>query len=91
MWLQAKANIIFVNWYKSSFLSKTRIKNNGTVPQYYVEGNHDTIIPKEIFMQVQEELVRRRVVHTSANGRKLSYSSNHCFSQLIFCGECNEI
>lgn len=42
-------------------------------------------------MQVQEELVRRRVVHTSANGRKRSYSSNHCFSQLIFCGECNEI
>ncbi len=77
--------------YTTDFLSKTRIKNNGTVPQYYVEGNHDAIIPKEIFMQVQEELVRRRVVHTSANGRKRSYSSNHCFSQLIFCGECNEM
>lgn len=77
--------------YTTDFLSKTRIKNNGTVPQYYVEGNHEAIIPKEIFMQVQEELVRRRVVHTSANGRKSSYSSNHCFSQLIFCGECNEM
>ena len=42
-------------------------------------------------MQVQEELVRRRVVHTSANGRKRSYSSNHCFSQLVFCSECNEM
>ena len=77
--------------YTTDFLSKTRIKNNGTVPQYYVEGNHEAIIPKEIFMQVQEELVRRRVVHTSANGRKRNYSSNHCFSQLIFCGECNEM
>ncbi len=77
--------------YTTDFLSKTRIKNNGTVPQYYVEGNHEAIIPKEIFMQVQEELVRRRVVHTSANGRKRSYSSNHCFSQLIFCGECSEM
>ena len=77
--------------YTTDFLSKTRINNNGTVPQYYVEGNHEAIIPKEIFMQVQEELVRRRVVHTSANGRKHSYSSNHCFSQLIFCGECNEV
>lgn len=48
--------------YTTDFLSKTRIKNNGTVPQYYVEGNHEAIIPKEIFMQVQEELVRRRVV-----------------------------
>jgi hypothetical protein len=77
--------------YTTDFLSKTRIKNNGIVPQYYVEGNHEAIIPKEIFMQVQEELVRRRVVHTSANGRKRSYSSNHCFSQLIFCGNCGEM
>lgn len=77
--------------YTTDFLSKTRIKNNGIVPQYYVEGNHEAIIPKEIFMQVQEELVRRRVVHTSANGRKRSYSSNHCFSQLIFCGDCGEM
>lgn len=77
--------------YTTDFLSKTRIKNNGIVPQYYVEGNHEAIIPKEIFMQVQEELVRRRVVHTSANGRKRSYSSNHCFSQLIFCGNCDEM
>ena len=77
--------------YTTDFLSKTRIKNNGIVPQYYVEGNHEAIIPKEIFMQVQEELVRRRVVHTSANGRKRSYSSNHCFSQLIFCSDCGEM
>ncbi|WP_330603246.1 recombinase family protein [Anaerostipes caccae] len=45
--------------YTTNFLSKTRIKNNGTVPQYYVEGNHEAIITKEIFMKVQEELIRR--------------------------------
>ncbi|MFR6138375.1 MAG: recombinase family protein [Dorea longicatena] len=26
--------------------NKTRVKNNGIVPQYYVEGNHEAIIPK---------------------------------------------
>ena len=77
--------------YTTDFLTKTRIKNNGTVPQYYVEGNHEAIIPREIFMLVQEELVRRRVVHTSKNGTKRSYSSNHCFSQMIVCGDCGEI
>ena len=25
--------------YTTDFISKTRIKNNGTFPQYYVEGN----------------------------------------------------
>jgi len=48
--------------------NKTRVKNNGLVPQYYVEGDHEAIIPKDIYLQVQEELVRRRVVKTSANG-----------------------
>ena len=42
-------------------------------------------------MQVQEELVRRRVVKTSANGKKRSYSCNHCFAQIVICGECGEM
>ena len=45
--------------YTTDFLNKTRVKNNGIVPQYYVEGNHDPIIPKNIFLKVQDELVRR--------------------------------
>ena len=56
--------------YTTDFLNKTRVKNTGIVPQYYVEGNHEAIIPKDIYMRVQEELVRRRVVKTSANGKK---------------------
>ena len=42
-------------------------------------------------VQFQEELVRRRVVKTSANGKKRSYSCNHCFSQIVICGECGEM
>lgn len=77
--------------YATDFLNKTRLKNNGIVPQYYVENDHEAIIPRDIFMRVQEELVRRRVVKTSANGKKRTYSCNHCFSQLIVCGECGEM
>jgi site-specific DNA recombinase len=77
--------------YTTDFLTKKRIKNTGIVPQYYVEDDHPPIIPKEIFMQVQEELVRRRVVHKSPTGKKRTYSCNHCFAQMIFCGECGEL
>ena len=77
--------------YTTDFLSKTRVKNNGIVPQYYVEGNHEAIIPKDIFLRVQDELVRRRVVKTSANGKKRSYSCNHCFAQIVICGDCGEM
>ena len=77
--------------YTINFLNKTRVKNNDIVPQYYVEGNHEAIIPNDIFLRVQEELVRRRVVKTSANGKKRSYSCNHCFAQIVICGECGEM
>ena len=77
--------------YTTDFLAKKRIKNNGTVPQYYVEGDHEAIIPKDLFMQVQAELVRRRVVHVSPTGKKRSFSCNHCFAQMIFCGDCGEL
>lgn len=77
--------------YTTDFLTKKRIKNNGTVPQYYVEGDHEAIIPKDLFMQVQAELVRRRAVHVSPTGKKRGFSCNHCFAQMVFCGECGEL
>ena len=75
----------------TDFLTKKRVRNTGALPQYYVEDDHEAIIPKEIFMQVQAELVRRRKVHTGSNGQKRIYSGNNCFSQIIVCGECSEL
>lgn len=69
--------------YTTDFLNKTRVKNNGIVPQYYVENDHEAIIPRDIFMRVQEELVRRSSVKPGPNGKKHTYSCNHCFSQMI--------
>ena len=78
--------------HTTDFLNKTRVKNTGLMPQYYVEGNHEAIIPKEIYLQnYRKSWSRRRVVKTSANGKKRSYSCNHCFSQIIICGECGEM
>ena len=76
--------------YTIDFLTKTRVKNHGHVPQYYVENSHEAIIPREIFMQVQEELIRRRIVHTSPNGKNRTFSSTHSFSNMIICGGCGE-
>ena len=76
--------------YTTDFLTKKRIKNNGTMPQYYVEGDHEAIIPKDIFLLVQEELARRRRVHTTENGKRRCFSCKHCFAQIVFCGECGE-
>ena len=61
--------------YTTDFLNKTRVKNNGLVPQYYVEGDHEAIIPKDIYLQVQEELVRRRVAKPVLTARNVAIAA----------------
>lgn len=77
--------------YTVDFLTKKRVKNNGIMSQYYVENSHEAIIPREIFMQVQEELIRRSTRHIGTSGKKRNFSCNHAFSRIVFCGECGEI
>lgn len=77
--------------YTTDFLTKTRVKNDGMVPQYYVEDNHEAIIPRETYLLVQAEMAKRHGTKTSPNGRKRSFSSTSCFTNLIFCGKCQEV
>lgn len=75
--------------YTVDYLKKKRVKNIGIVPQYYVEGDHEAIIPKEIFLMVQEEMARRSASQDWF-GRKKGFSANHAFTQMVFCAECGE-
>jgi len=79
--------------YTIDFLTKKRVKNDGIVPQYYIEDNHEAIVPKEIFFQVQEERARRTSLHKPAvtrraNKEKSKYSSKYVLSDILVCGEC---
>lgn len=73
------------------FLTKKRVKNEGHVPQYYVENSHEAIIPKELFLQAQEELHRRNNIYTGADKSKRLYSSKYALSTITFCGQCGDI
>ncbi len=56
--------------YTVDFMTKKKVINNGIVPQYYVEDDHEAIIPKELFFRVQEEIMRRSSMCKSAVTRK---------------------
>ena len=77
--------------YTTDFITKKKVVNNGIAPQYYVENSHEAIIPKNLFMRVQEEMERRSNL-TSGDGRKKRlYSSKYALSGIVFCGHCGEI
>ena len=75
--------------YTVDVLNKKRVANNGIVPQYYVENNHEPIIPREIFLQAQEEMIRRS--NLKAGNKKRVYSSKYALSSMVFCSKCGDI
>lgn len=78
-----KGDALLQKSYTVDFLTKKKKVNEGEIPQYYVEGNHEAIIQPEVFELVQQELERRK----SSRGR---HSGVHLFSGKIRCGQCGE-
>lgn len=62
------------------FLTKKTKVNEGEVPQYYVEANHEAIIPPEEFEMVQAEIARRKKIGRAYSGT--------IFGSKIVCGDC---
>ena len=77
--------------YTIDFLNKKWVQNNGIVPQFYVENNHEAIIPRDLYMQVQEEMVRWANLHSASNRKKRVYSSKYALSSIVYCPKCGEI
>lgn len=77
--------------YTVDFLNKKRVKNKGIVPQYYVENSHEPIIPRDLYMQVQEEMIRRANLHSRVGRKKRVYSSKYALSSIVYCSKCGEI
>ena len=76
-----KGDALLQKSYTVDFLTKKKKQNEGEIPQYYVEGNHEAIITPAQFELVQQELARRN----SSRGR---HSGVHLFSGKIKCGHC---
>src|SRR5574344_293653 len=77
--------------YTVDFLEKKRVPNNGIVPQYYVENSHEAIIPRDLYMQVQEEMIRRVNLHSGQERKKRVYSSKYALSSIVYCLKCGDI
>lgn len=76
----------------TDYIEKIRIKNDGTVPQYYVKDSQEPIIARDIFAQVQEEMIRRANLTSGKDGKKKRiYSSKYALSSICTCTKCGDI
>lgn len=70
-----KGDALLQKYYCSDFLTRTRKVNNGEIPQYYIEKNHEAIIEPYIWDLVQDKLKNRDNRWSLFTGK-------------VICGEC---
>ena len=76
-----KGDALLQKVYCDDYLEHKVKKNNGVLPQYYVENSHPGIINKEEWTMVQEELKRRE-------GIRYSYQTSNPYLAKLRCAEC---
>lgn len=59
-------------------ITKTKIANNGELPQYYMADCHEAIIDRETYAKVKAEMERRAAMQ----------NPTYCFTGKIRCGVC---
>lgn len=76
-----KGDALLQKKFTVDFLTKVTKRNEGEIPQYYVENSHPAIVSPEMFDLVQAEIKKHRETGKNRSG-------THCFSGMIICGEC---
>ena len=76
-------DLLLQKYYTVDYLTKKVAVNEGQVPQYLAENNHQPVIPKAVFLQTQAEMARRH-----QNPSEFSYLRKWPLAGRVICGEC---
>ena len=76
-------------YYVEDFLTHKIVKNEGTLPQYFVEDHHPPIVPKEVFYQVQGEMQRRSLLRYEPD--QIRFGSANALAGRLICGKCGRV
>jgi len=75
-------DLLLQKTYITDHITKASRKNNGELPQYFIQDDHEPIISREMFEAVQVEHARRLAKYASPKGETSELTS------LIRCGIC---
>ena len=78
-------NALLQKKYVANHLTKSLVRNRGTLPQYYAENTHPPIINEETFKKAQEIMANNR--KRNAGKKK---AGNYPFASKIICCKCGK-
>ena len=85
-------DVLLQKTYVKDLLTHQMVKNNGELPQYYIQNNHPAIIERDVWNKTQEEIARRaskrKVPSPSARTGTSKYSGKYALNEILVCGQC---
>ena len=88
-------DVLMQKTFVSDCISGKVEKNNGQLPMYLVENNHEGIVDRQIFQRTQSEIARR--AGSKAPSKKTAstgltrYSGKYALTERLVCGECGTL
>ncbi len=84
-------DVMYQKTYIVDCLSKKQLVNHGKRNRYLVSNDHEPIISRELYYEVQAEFAKRKTKRSTSDLAKTGigrYSSKYAFSELLVCKEC---
>ena len=79
-------DLLMQKYFTKDFLTHKVLKNTGQKPQYFVEDDHDPIVPRAVYYQVQGEKKRRAGLKQDPS--KLRFGNRLALNGRLICGKC---
>ena len=83
-----KGDAILQKYYSPDHLKKGNVRNNGEIDSYYIEDNHASIVSREMWEQVQEEIKRRAKTKGNVAGDRDKYTKRYPLTRMLYCSKC---
>lgn len=77
-------DLLLQKTFVENHISKVTKKNTGELPQYFIQDDHEAIIDRATFNEVQREIARRRLKYGVTLGETCELTS------LVRCGICGK-
>ena len=81
-----QGDLLLQKQYRVDHLSKIDRPNLGELPQYLVRDDHEAIVSREVFEEVQQSIRERAAAFPEGHGVRARYP----FSQKLICGQCGK-
>ena len=90
-------DLLMQKYYICDYLTKKTVKNHGEREQFFIENNHECIVSRQVFDQVQAEMERRADKYSPMKGQQSESETDghlkrldgkYLFTGKIVCGVC---